>query len=787
MAFWDLDPDLFGVAGTGDVTRRALDLVQAGDIDGLAAVLTASTVAGVKQSCLSLAAYLGALEPLRVLLERGAAEAEGSAELSCLAELLHVVAPQSPADRALLGTPAVAIAACRLHVEALDLLLRHCTVLPGVGDEARGSLPLLPYWAAGLSADAADSPAALAVLRRLLAAGADPLQSHVVPHPAAGTGVARGLVRGRNGHIASFLLTCSSPALLGAAVQHVLAGCAEGRRAELSPSDVAVMLVAARLAGLEAESDALAAQAVSQGTCFPIADNAERGERASGSTQRRAAAAHCRAAAAVHGPRSASASPSRSSGPSSSGAGPSSGGTRPPWFHMSPWDPDHSPSRGERRAWLLEQSLRRRWHQAQPGGAAAAGADGAGTGAAAAAAAAGDLVEAGWEEEVELPSASASQRQQHLRAQLVADAAAHGLNDVLALLLGQGASPSAKVMWVPDPQPPGASGIPATLPPPTGMRCPLALAAAGGHASTMAQLLHHGALPDLSVLRHAVWSMNAEGVAGLLKLWTGSPPRISPSSYAEAALHCPILLLLHRHLELTWVAAARAAAATVPSSASLSALNTMSAALSRTAGGLWETNAPAAALAGPPVVPPAHHGWMIAAAKRAAPELASLEASAVSIMDALHTAGYRIHIYRDMCGRGADGVWRMGRMEGLQPDELEKLRVRGRNRLVWDAYCRLAWSRATHKRFHPRFRAAAAELLLVARCGETKLEAQAESGEGAGSSRRAARRGASSDGGAGSESAASVAVAALGRLPQELVDRIIAEAAYPLSNWVHAG
>lgn len=103
MAFWDLDPDLFGVAGTGDVTRRALDLVQAGDIDGLAAVLTASTVAGVKQSCLSLAAYLGALEPLRVLLERGAAEAEGSAELSCLAELLHVVAPQSPADRALLG------------------------------------------------------------------------------------------------------------------------------------------------------------------------------------------------------------------------------------------------------------------------------------------------------------------------------------------------------------------------------------------------------------------------------------------------------------------------------------------------------------------------------------------------------------------------------------------------------------------------------------------------------------------------------------------------------------
>ena len=44
-----------------------------------------------------------------------------------------------------------------------------------------------------------------------------------------------------------------------------------------------------------------------------------------------------------------------------------------------------------------------------------------------------------------------------------------------------------------------------------------------------------------------------------------------------------------------------------------------------------------------------------------------------------------------------------------------------------------------------------------------------------------------SDGGAGSESAASVAVAALGRLPQELVDRIIAEAAYPLSNWVHAG
>ena len=33
-----------------------------------------------------------------------------------------------------------------------------------------------------------------------------------------------------------------------------------------------------------------------------------------------------------------------------------------------------------------------------------------------------------------------------------------------------------------------------------------------------------------------------------------------------------------------------------------------------------------------------------------------------------------------MCGRGADGVWRMGRMEGLQPDELEKLRVRGRNR-----------------------------------------------------------------------------------------------------------
>lgn len=34
----------------------------------------------------------------------------------------------------------------------------------------------------------------------------------------------------------------------------------------------------------------------------------------------------------------------------------------------------------------------------------------------------------------------------------------------------------------------------------------------------------------------------------------------------------------------------------------------------------------------------------------------------------------------DHCGMCADGIWRMGRVEGLQPRELAQLDVQGRNR-----------------------------------------------------------------------------------------------------------
>lgn len=109
-------------------------------------------------------------------------------------------------------------------------------------------------------------------------------------------------------------------------------------------------------------------------------------------------------------------------------------------------------------------------------------------------------------------------------------------------------------------------------------------------------------------------------------------------------------------------------------------------------------------------------------------------------------------------------------------------------RLLWEAYTRRPWSKATHCTFHPAFKAAVRELLLVARCGEGRhrqqLRARAAAAEeqAPGPSRRCSAEGS----GPGRTGCSEVALAVLGRLPEELVLQIVAAAAYPLSSWVRA-
>lgn len=118
-------------------------------------------------------------------------------------------------------------------------------------------MPLLAFWASQLPnlESPAASAAAATILELLLASSADPLAVPLLPgRTCLG-------VHPRHGTIASFLLVCRDPQLLGAAVQHVLRQRAEARGGRpLSHSEAAVLLVAARLAGLAAESQHLLAQ-----------------------------------------------------------------------------------------------------------------------------------------------------------------------------------------------------------------------------------------------------------------------------------------------------------------------------------------------------------------------------------------------------------------------------------------------------------------------------------------------------------------------------------------------
>lgn len=81
---------------------------------------------------------------------------------------------------------------------------------------------------------------------------------------------------GRSGACCSFFLTCTCPTLLGEGVKHVLRQCAaeDGGR-QLSRNEVAVLLVAARLAGLQEEAEHLLAEATLR-PCFSSAPAAVR-------------------------------------------------------------------------------------------------------------------------------------------------------------------------------------------------------------------------------------------------------------------------------------------------------------------------------------------------------------------------------------------------------------------------------------------------------------------------------------------------------------------------------
>lgn len=112
-------------------------------------------------------------------------------------------------------------------------------------------------------------------------------------------------------------------------------------------------------------------------------------------------------------------------------------------------------------------------------------------------------------------------------------------------------------------------------------------------------------------------------------------------------------------------------------------------------------------------------------------------------------------------------------------------------RLLWQAYTRPAWSKAAHQAFHPAFRAATREFLLVARCGENKRRqerAAAAEEQAAGLGRRSCGGGSRQCSSAGCRpccaGCSEAALAALGRLPEEVLLQIVAATAYPLSSWV---
>ncbi|KAL4434112.1 hypothetical protein ABPG75_000553 [Micractinium tetrahymenae] len=701
--------EFFDSATTGFM----LEAVQAGDAQRLRALAAVNGGATPVQLTACLAGLLftaapGSTAMLRCLLAMGASPTAqlGGAPLDTVQRLVS----SSRTTSQLLCRPPIVIAACRLQPEAVELLMQHGAVVPRTVGESAGMLPLLAYWSQYLPAGG-EHPAALATLGLLLRGGADPLAIDITPQYPDLT------VRGRAGTFAGFFLTCRSPPLLGAAVRHVLEQCREGGRV-LAPQQVAQMCMAAHLAGpaLQDEAEQLLAQAVLAGNCFPGASRALV-RVAAGSTQRAAGKAPRVAPelAESYRQRRASAGPALQAGPSSRHGSPRAGALGLPPLGLGS-------AHRHRQDWLLSLHLRRQQ-------AAAACQEGAGE-------------EGQAEAEEDTVAVRHTEWQRTLRAQLVADAAMHGAADLLAVLLGQGASPSQAVPWLypPEALPPRgiAYDIPTSLPSRSGDRSPLALAAAGGQRDAMAVLLRHGAQADAAVLRHAVWSLNPAGVEALLSLWPGALPPSAPSSYAEGALNCPILLLLQRHLEASAVAAVRAAA-----------------------------------------------------------ELRCLEASAVAIMDLLVGAGVRINVYRDMCGRGPDGVWRMGRFVGLQHAELDRLKVEGRNRLLWEAYTRPAWSKAAHRQFRPSYKAAVREFLLVSRFGEDKHwkqlqagAAAAEEGQAAGPSRRSSaggsRRCSAAGGSPGRAGSSEVALAVLGQLPEELLLQIIAAAAYPLSSWVRA-
>ena len=133
--------------------------------------------------------------------------------------------------------------------------------------------------------------------------------------------------------------------------------------------------------------------------------------------------------------------------------------------------------------------------------------------------------------------------------------------------------------------------------------------------------------------------MNSEGLEELLTARGGGAaapqlPSTLPSSYGESALHCPVLLLLQRHLEVAVATTARAVLATVPARRNPGAA-TLEAVLACVVKGL----------------PPRGEGaWVAATVQHAAPALEELEGRALRIMDQLYAAGYRINVYRGETG-----------------------------------------------------------------------------------------------------------------------------------------
>lgn len=116
-----------------------------------------------------------------------------------------------------------------------------------------------------------------------------------------------------------------------------------------------------------------------------------------------------------------------------------------------------------------------------------------------------------------------------------------------------------------------------------------------------------------------------------------------------------------------------------------------------------------------------------------------------AIVELLCAVGYCLKVCRDVCRQGEGGVWRMCRLQGLQPEDQERLQLQvgGPFHILLCALRREPWTRSTHATFPRRFRTAAAALL-----------------------------------------AAASATTNLAHLPEECLDMVLAKAAYPLSAWM---